>query len=976
MSEEFNLDDILKEVEVKRTTHQFAPLSKEQIRAYNEQMRSAPAVPATPPAAAANAVAADGAQTSIQDRIQQTFNNLGAKSEPAQSAAPQYQQPVQPAAPQYQQPAQSAAPQYQQPAQQAGEQAGEYRERVEELLRSQRAVAERPLSAPPQPAAPPEVNRAPQPVFRDSEQTASTAAVPAGNTQLEGQMTMDSVIVHDGGEDVEARHLDSMFLQDAYVRTHKEKQPEQPLTRSLRALLSEEPYEAPDEKGVLAPTIERGFEVVADDEVAKSETENPAPTADPAAHPLFTESVEPPATIEQLARDAQPYAQPLPAPTAPPQPSGELLIDDAVKQVVEREGVINLSAKVDDEFRQFFGDTVIIDRQPLDTKLQKQRKIKDFIMEPEQGEPSGPVFEDEQQPPAQKAEIEEYRSEDDAEPILAELMSRQARSAIVMLFTGVCGVLLCVFNALSYYKLPQVEPLTASFTTFCIINAALAAVAAVLNIKAVGRGFAKLVTFKSDADAVCAFAVFFALCEPVLMLLFSAGRDALVAAPVCTLALMFYDIGRFVYERNLLRNFKSISESAERYASTVYEDEPQIERAARALGVDHPAVMLKRRTGFTDNFMRYALSPDRESRIFRIPVSVVFIVSLLAAALGYFTGGSAENAVAAAALCAALSCSFMATLKSSLPLARMQNALLRVGTVVPGFEAADIVTDADSVLFEGRDLFPKGSVLLHGIKTFEKERIDKAILYAASVLIPSCDTLSNLFYNVIQGKSDMLYETDSIDYEDRLGFSCWMDKTRVLIGNREMMSNHEIKIPSQEYEQKYRKDNTRDAIYLAVGGNLYAMFMVSYTADNEVAAAVGKLDAEGIGLLVRTRDFNITREKVASVFELDESAVAVISDQDAQAVADYTSYVPHSDSVLTHIGSLPAYVRGIVGCSRLHGSLRTANLMALVAMILGCVLGLVVSVAGTVGAISVVPAVVFHMIWFLIITLATQFIKY
>ena len=43
-----------------------------------------------------------------------------------------------------------------------------------------------------------------------------------------------------------------------------------------------------------------------------------------------------------------------------------------------------------------------------------------------------------------------------------------------------------------------------------------------------------------------------------------------------------------------------------------------------------------------------------------------------------------------------------------------------------------------------------GSVQLHGIKTFEKERIDLAILYAASVLESNCETLRDIFMAILQ----------------------------------------------------------------------------------------------------------------------------------------------------------------------------------------------------------------------------------
>ena len=53
-------------------------------------------------------------------------------------------------------------------------------------------------------------------------------------------------------------------------------------------------------------------------------------------------------------------------------------------------------------------------------------------------------------------------------------------------------------------------------------------------------------------------------------------------------------------------------------------------------------------------------------------------------------------------------------------------------------QAMEQLGRANMVVVGARDLVPGASVRLHGIKTFEKERIDLAILYAASVLIAGC----------------------------------------------------------------------------------------------------------------------------------------------------------------------------------------------------------------------------------------------
>ena len=62
------------------------------------------------------------------------------------------------------------------------------------------------------------------------------------------------------------------------------------------------------------------------------------------------------------------------------------------------------------------------------------------------------------------------------------------------------------------------------------------------------------------------------------------------------------------------------------------------------------------------------------------------------------------------------------------------------------------------------------------------------------------------------------------------GYMGWIRKERVILGNRAMMMDYGIKVPSQEYEQHYTL-NQRRIVYMAVAGKLYAMFRIAYQSD-------------------------------------------------------------------------------------------------------------------------------------------------
>ena len=159
----------------------------------------------------------------------------------------------------------------------------------------------------------------------------------------------------------------------------------------------------------------------------------------------------------------------------------------------------------------------------------------------------------------------------------------------------------------------------------------------------------------------------------------------------------------------------------------------------------------------------------------------------------------------------------------------MQSSAAKVGAVVPGPSAVENLKKTNVVLVGARDLFPPATVRLRGIKTFQKERIDLAILYAASILVEGCDTLRDIFLGVVEGKRDMLYPVENLAAEVGYGFMGWIENNRVIVGSREMMTRHDIEIPSMDYEKRFTGED-KQPIYLAVAGRLFGM---DKTSDDE-----------------------------------------------------------------------------------------------------------------------------------------------
>lgn len=128
---------------------------------------------------------------------------------------------------------------------------------------------------------------------------------------------------------------------------------------------------------------------------------------------------------------------------------------------------------------------------------------------------------------------------------------------------------------------------------------------------------------------------------------------------------------------------------------------------------------------------------------------------------------------------------------------------------------------------------------------------------------------------MIENKTDMLPPVDTLVYEQDMGLSGWVGGRRVLVGNRRLLENHGVDVPSRDYENRYAKDG-RQLVYLSTAGELSAMFVVSYIADEGIAQSLHSMEKAGLTLLVRTCDPNVTESLICGTFDMDSYYVEVM----------------------------------------------------------------------------------------------------
>ncbi|MDR2654931.1 MAG: hypothetical protein LBC56_02525 [Oscillospiraceae bacterium] len=538
-----------------------------------------------------------------------------------------------------------------------------------------------------------------------------------------------------------------------------------------------------------------------------------------------------------------------------------------------------------------------------------------------------------------REQYEDYKNYGETKKVLKRLESMKL-SALVSFVCLAALALFAVYLVLSTYSpflsnfaIPDISPKLGSepAQTYAVISL-LGLVAAVLICnRYVLDGLRRFVRLKSSADSLVSVAALFALGFNI----YAAAAPSVLALdgvhlynPVIVAAFAFNALGRLLRIKRTLENFNLLSTMKDKTSMEVVRDLDLRDELNRVMGDPLGSSAVPVKSGFCKRFLELSLEGDDKGNAEKI-ISPIAFLAAVAVSVGAFilwrNGGAAlgQGIVQALSVFMAILCvcaPFTSLLCTNLPLGFAAKKLVKMGAIVSGNEAVNEFSQVNSIVVNASSLFPKGSISLKGIKTFDGGKIDECIIDATSVMNAMNGTLKDTFLGIIQNRTDILSDVDSITYEEGMGVSAWVKNKRVLIGNRELMRNHNnIIMPAADFEEKYKTDG-REVVYLASSSVLMAMYIIKYMGEIHIGALLKKLLASGISVIVRTSDPNISAKKIGEIFEIpqdDMAGIHIIPERSGGAFERVTRPRPRIDAKLVYSEKLTACLNAVISAVRI-----------------------------------------------------------
>ncbi len=577
---------------------------------------------------------------------------------------------------------------------------------------------------------------------------------------------------------------------------------------------------------------------------------------------------------------------------------------------------------------------------------------------------------EEQEPVIDTGEsIDDYTGPEDAKSISHELRSDMRELTMRMMITGVCTALLALVNLIFG------GGASADGGSMTIVYVVLTVVFLIVAIgvcyRTVVNGLKALFALNANSDSAAAVAAVTVAIQAVASIFFrrelADGKLHLYA--VILSAILFVNAaGKLTMIRRIHSNFRFVTSREQKYSVRVYDDYNTSLKMTKDCVAEKPLITYQCKTGFLKRFLELSYSPDPSEAASQLLAPIGLISSLVVCIACLLITRNVPTALSAlaAASCACVAVSNM--LSVNLPISRLCKTARRAGAMVVGYEAVEQLGNVNAVLVDADEIFPRGTVVLGGIKTFGNRAGAESAIMAASALMKEVGgPLSGVFDQVISENEDALPEIEDVTYEEGGGIIGRVDGKKIYIGDRSLLINHRIEVPAREEESQYASGN-KVVVYIAVDVEVAAMLVLTYSADRRRKNELQRLEDSGISVLIRTTDPNVTAQMVSRLFGIDTASVGILEGELGDTAKKLIEEnIPRADSIVATKGRVESMMSVVSACVE---EKRTASLVVAIqntAVILGFVLVAFMACFGGLRQLSSFILFAFELFWLLVV---------
>jgi len=532
-----------------------------------------------------------------------------------------------------------------------------------------------------------------------------------------------------------------------------------------------------------------------------------------------------------------------------------------------------------------YGDMKIPEQEKDSKRNRKRKKVSEFA-ETFDTFTRSDIFEEKN--------IESKKETRTVEQIIKENSKLSKLLGVRCVFLFVFGILSCYLSFAHPLNLflPKFIAYTQHPFRFLFLIVLFQVFAMLLSVDVVSKGLDKLLHFKPNAESAIAFSSFATLIHSLSIMIVPRWSGWLPYSCVSVVTLFFAIFGKWINARALCRICKTVK--AAQRPSMVY-----VERIYDELHI------IKQEKEDAADFISH-LNDVNSSDVFWSYLSPVLIIaSVVFSFIASICTNRPEQFFWTLSGISSVSVSFFTGLSFTLPFSVAAKRLSSVGAAISGWYSITNMSKKANVVITDHDLFPKGTVTLHGLKILGNFSLEQTVCYVASIVAETKSGLTDVFSDLLKSQYGVRTTVSNVRYHEAGGLEATIGQDTVYVGTAGFMLRSGVKLNEGT--------NVKNAVFIAINKQPAGVFNINYKGGADVERALHMLIKKRVPVILAVRDFNLLPTMVEHEFELKDGVLEYpeveqridLSAEGQYVVSDPTALItrsglyPLAESILT-----------------------------------------------------------------------------
>ena len=292
----------------------------------------------------------------------------------------------------------------------------------------------------------------------------------------------------------------------------------------------------------------------------------------------------------------------------------------------------------------------------------------------------------------------------------------------------------------------------------------------------------------------------------------------------------------------------------------------------------------------------------------------------------------------------------------SRPQAILERRLHNVGAVLCGWQGVKGLSGKAVFPVDHQDLFPIGTAKMNGVKFFGSRQPDQIISYATALIEADGGMLAPLFTTLLDSRNGRHFTAEQFTTYEGGGIGALVEGEPILAGNLAFLKSMGVELPEGL--------QVKQAVCVAVDGELCGLFAISYAKDRMAAAGMVSLSGyRGLKPLVTGGRFLLTEKFIYNQFGVKAKRI-IFADPELQATLSEKKPEENAPALALITGTgLAPFAYAVTGARTLQNATVTGLTVHMIGGILGILMMGVLAVIGATYLLTPTNLFLYELVW-------------